>query len=65
MSQYYKACFVPRMVKEKDLLLKQMLDMFATLQPLIAAIKPEIPNYVIDFAFNESLDKVCRRLRNQ
>jgi len=58
LTQYYKACYVPRISQVKDSLLKQIVELFTTLQPVITTIRPAITSYIVDFAFNDSLDKV-------
>ena len=57
-SYYYKACYVAEMAPRKNEIEQKIMNLFQTLQPIIATIRPPINSYVIDFAFDENFEHV-------
>lgn len=58
LIQYYKACYVPGIFHNKSKIQGKIVELYEIIQPIIATISPPIESYVVDFGFDETLEKV-------
>eukprot|EP01112_Ceratiomyxa_fruticulosa_P008138 TRINITY_DN2106_c0_g1_i1.p1 TRINITY_DN2106_c0_g1~~TRINITY_DN2106_c0_g1_i1.p1 ORF type:complete len:359 (-),score=55.98 TRINITY_DN2106_c0_g1_i1:91-1167(-) len=53
LTQYYKACYVPQIARDKNLIQDAVVDLFLKIQPILSSLNPPIDNYVADFSLCE------------